>query len=96
MHKVFSHFELIFWVVAMLALALAKPAEQHYTLCPLANMGISLCPGCGLGRGVNQLFHGNFRSAVQQHWFALPALLIIAYRIIQLSCQFILSLKPIN
>lgn len=93
--KVFP-LELLFWLIAMLALARANPAEHHYTLCPLSNLGFSWCPGCGLGRGISQVLHGNFFAAFHQHWLALPALGIIAYRIIQLSRQFILSLKPIN
>ena len=96
MLKRFPPLELIFWLTALVALALAEVGVAHFKLCPLANLGWDWCPGCGLGRGITQVFHGNFSAAFRQHWLALPALVIIACRIIELSRQFILSLKPIN
>jgi hypothetical protein len=80
--------ELIFWITALVLLALAKPElhgdEHHFTLCPLANMGIDWCPGCGIGRALTQLFHGNVAESIKLHWFGIPALLIIIYRIVVL------------
>lgn len=96
MIKAIPPFELIFWILALLLLATAKPGEQHYSICPLANLGWNWCPGCGLGRSIVHLLHGNFSQSLRQHWLAIPALAIIAYRTIQLSRQFILSLKTIN
>ncbi|MBB5437128.1 hypothetical protein HDC92_000796 [Pedobacter sp. AK017] len=78
-------FELIFWIGAMILLATANPDKhgdaQHFTLCPLANMGFSWCPGCGIGRSITQVFHGNFTESFAHHWFGVPALLIICWRI---------------
>ena len=88
--------ELSFWITALVLLALAEPGSHHYTLCPLANLGITWCPGCGLGRSITYLFHGYFIQSWQQHWFALPALAILSFRVFQLSRQFLLSLKPIK
>lgn len=85
--------ELIFWISALILLALAQPGGAHFTLCPLANLGIEWCPGCGLGRSITYLFHGNFKQSWHLHWLAIPALGILAYRIFQLSRQFILSLN---
>lgn len=77
--------ELILWITAILLLAVADPAdhipENHFTLCPLANLGLSWCPGCGLGRALIQLLHGNVSESIHFHWLGIPALLIIAYRI---------------
>ncbi len=81
--------ELTFWMTALVLLAAAKPADhhygQHFTFCPLANLGLSWCPGCGLGRAVTQLLHGNIRESLHYHWLGIPALLIISYRVVTLG-----------
>ena len=80
--------ELVFWITALILLASATPSPDgthaHFTLCPLANLGLDWCPGCGLGRSLTQLFHGNIRESVKLHWFGIPALLIIFSRILTL------------
>jgi len=77
--------ELIFWVAALLCLALANPSPQsHFTLCPLKLMGITWCPGCGLGHSMIYLFHGQIMASLHAHWLGIPATGIIFYRITQL------------
>lgn len=77
--------ELLFWVSALLGLAFAEPEihghVHHFTLCPLANMGIEWCPGCGLGRSITQLLNGNIEASLAHHWFGIPAVLIILFRV---------------
>ncbi|WP_316807454.1 DUF2752 domain-containing protein [Pedobacter agri] len=74
--------ELVFWATALVLLATANSHEHHFTLCPLANLGYEgWCPGCGLGRSISHIFHGEFGESFSQHWFGFPALLIILYRI---------------
>lgn len=88
--KTLSHIplELCFWVLALILLATAVPVEpghvHHFTLCPLANMGFDWCPGCGIGRSITQLFHGNVGASLEHHWFGIPALVIIVWRIVEL------------
>jgi len=81
--------ELIFWITALALLALAEPADprqhSHFTLCPLANLGWTWCPGCGLGRSLTQLFHGHVAESLKEHWFGIPALMILGYRIFSLG-----------
>jgi hypothetical protein len=81
--------ELIIWITALILLGTAGPQVynegHHFTLCPLAHLGISWCPGCGLGRAIILLFHGNLQGSFHQHWFGIPAVLIIGYRIIILG-----------
>lgn len=83
--------ELLFWVTALIMLAFAEPElhgqAHHFTICPLANLGISWCPGCGIGRSVTQLLHGNFTESFAHHWFGVPALIIISARIWSLGRQ---------
>jgi len=77
-------FELLFWIMALILLGAAKPGEHHFSLCPLANWNI-WCPGCGLGRAISAIFHGELRESIALHWFGIPALLLIVYRMGQLS-----------
>ncbi|MEO6149064.1 MAG: DUF2752 domain-containing protein [Mucilaginibacter sp.] len=80
-----KNFELIFWVAALIALAVTNPAvETHFSLCPLKMAGISWCPGCGLGHAISWLFRGDIKHSFQAHWLGIPALLIIAWRIYSL------------
>jgi hypothetical protein len=96
MNKTRFPLELSFWVFSLLILALTEPNGVHYSSCPIAKLGWTWCPGCGLGRSIIHLMHGNLSQSLRQHWLAIPALAIISYRIIQLSHQFILSLKTIK
>jgi hypothetical protein len=81
--------ELIFWIIGLGLLASASPADHqvkdHFTFCPLSNLGIGWCPGCGIGRSITHLFHGDFEASWQQHWFGFPALIILSYRILTLA-----------
>jgi len=89
-----QHFELIFWVAAMIALAVGNPREaSHFTLCPLKLMGINWCPGCGLGHSISFLFHGDIKSSFHAHWFGIPALIIIFNRILFLFKPFYIFKK---
>ena len=77
--------ELVFWIIALVLLAMANPHAHHFSLCPLANLGIDWCPGCGLGRSISALFHGEIGNSLDFHWFGIPALLVIVFRIITLG-----------
>jgi hypothetical protein len=84
----FGYFELVFWVAALVSLALADPAgPAHFSLCPLKAMGITWCPGCGLGHSISWLFRGDIHNSFHAHWLGIPALIIILYRIYTLSVQ---------
>jgi len=87
--KFFSrYFELVFWVAALISLAFSNPAgPAHFSLCPLKALGITWCPGCGLGHSIAWLFHGNIPNSWHAHWFGIPALGIILYRIYSLTAQ---------
>jgi len=100
--KILKHlpFELIVWIAALVLLGLADVhdhgSEPHFTLCPLANMGFSWCPGCGVGRSIAHLLQGNFGASLEQHWFGIPALLIICSRIIVLIKKNFITLKELS
>jgi hypothetical protein len=86
----FKYFELTFWIAALIALAICDPLQSsHFTLCPFKHLGITWCPGCGIGHAIAFLFHGDVSRSVDAHWFGIPALGIIAWRIIVLSLNII-------
>ena len=90
--------ELFFWSLALVLLATSASSVHHFTLCPLANLGFDWCPGCGLGRSITALFHGDVATSFKLHWFGIPALGLILHRIYQLSKQLfyhILNYKEI-
>jgi hypothetical protein len=77
-----KYFELVFWVAALMALAISNPsAATHFTLCPLKLMGLTWCPGCGLGHSIAYLLHGDIKNSFHAHWLGIPALIIIGHRV---------------
>jgi hypothetical protein len=81
--KIFNrYFELTFWIVALTCLAFTNPAgEGHFSLCPLKMLGITWCPGCGLGHAISYLFRGDIKSSFHAHWLGIPVLAVLLYRI---------------
>jgi hypothetical protein len=76
--------------MALIALGVSHPTQAaHFTLCPLKLMGITWCPGCGLGHSIAFLLHGDLRKSFHAHWLGGPALIIILYRVCDLIRQSI-------
>jgi len=76
-----SHLEAYFWLIALVSLALSSPDKAtHYTLCIFKNLGFDFCPGCGLGRSITFLFHGQLIESWQSHPLALFAIGMLVYR----------------
>ena len=87
-----KYFELLFWVAALVALAFTDPSgPAHFSLCPLKAMGITWCPGCGLGHSIAFFMHGDIRNSFHAHWLGIPAFFIILYRIYDLVRQRVLD-----
>jgi hypothetical protein len=92
-----KYFELVFWVSALISLAFTNPAAAgHFSLCPLKTMGITWCPGCGLGHAISWLLHGDVRNSLQAHWLGIPALAVILYRIYGLITQRVADNKSFS
>ena len=78
-------FESIVWISGLVYLAFFSPITQsHFTICPLANMGVDFCPGCGLGHSITLIFHGYFAESFNTHPLGFFAAAIIFYRIFTL------------
>jgi hypothetical protein len=81
----FVGLEATVWTIGLVFLILIhNPAETHFTICPLANLGIDFCPGCGLGNSISYLFRGDFTSSIHSHPLGIFAIIIITFRIISI------------
>ncbi|NMM48868.1 DUF2752 domain-containing protein [Marinigracilibium pacificum] len=85
--------ELFFWVGALTFLYFITPENTHFTLCPLALLDFSFCPGCGLGESIHYLMHGEIGKSFSTHLLAIPAVLILLNRIFNLSNPLIICIK---
>jgi hypothetical protein len=73
--------ELITWVACILAILTINPYSDSFSLCPLDNLGLTWCPGCGLGRAMNLLARGEFLASWEMHPLASLAYAVIFHRI---------------
>jgi len=77
--------ESLFWLSAFLYLAVINPYEpRHLSFCLFSLVGIENCPGCGLGKSISMIFHGDFIGSFNSHPLGIPALILITRRIFQL------------
>lgn len=76
--------EALIWLSALIFLAVSNPAGHHYTLCPLDNLGITYCPGCGLGRSVGYFFRADIESSVLSHPLGIPAIILLIFRSVKI------------
>ena len=74
--------ELFFWVGSLIAILMLEPnTANHMSLCPLSQLGFDWCPGCGLGRSMNLLAHGEFSDSWSMHPLGMLAYVVIFHRI---------------
>jgi hypothetical protein len=69
------------WLAALAALALMDPSSGNgISICPLHNLGITWCPGCGLGRSVSLFLRGDIPGSFRAHILGMPAAAILVCR----------------
>lgn len=74
--------EVVCWAFALATLAVIDVSGgSHFTICPLALMGFDWCPGCGLGRSISLLFHGEIEKSIIMHPFGIFAVIVLFFRI---------------
>ncbi len=77
--------EAVLWLAGIGALGLMQPEGKHlFSLCPWSWLGLSICPGCGLGHAISFLLHGQWQASWQAHPLGLPALVLLVWRSISL------------
>ena len=69
-------------------------ASGMYPICPFHALTGLYCPGCGTGRAMHQLLHGNLLAAMRLNSFAVIMLPPIAYWLVSSGLQFI-GRKPL-
>lgn len=81
--------EALIWLTGLLLLFFLDPDAGHVTVCPFKNAGIDICPGCGLGRSVSLLLNGKISASFETHPLGIFAVIVLSFRIINLTKQFI-------
>ena len=77
--------EAVIWIAGFIYLASINPyGQNHFNLCPFNAVGIDFCPGCGIGKSISLIFHGDFHSSIIKHPLGIFAIIVLAARIIQL------------
>ena len=81
--------EAVMWIIALAYLITINPySSDHFSFCMFHNLGITFCPGCGLGRSISMIFHGDFTGSFHTHPLGFFALMVLLYRIINLTTGF--------
>lgn len=76
------------WLGGLALLGLfGATAETHFSVCPLALVGLEFCPGCGLGRSIALLLNGELTGSLEAHWLGIPATAILIGRSFSLGIR---------
>jgi len=78
-----KYYEAIIWTTALVLLFFMNTFENGTSLCILKNLGVSWCPGCGLGHSVHHALHLNFSASLEEHVLGIPATIILIYQSIK-------------
>lgn len=74
--------ESLFWLIAFIYLSIIDPyTPKHLDMCLFSLVGIDNCPGCGLGKSISMIFHGDFIGSFHSHILGIPAIILIVKRI---------------
>ena len=83
-------FESLIWAAGLLILAISNPdGGMHFSICPLYNLGFDFCPGCGLGKSISLLFHGELTRSFAAHPLGIFAVIVLSYRIFHLTKNYL-------
>jgi hypothetical protein len=86
--------EAVLWLSGLIFLMFVNPyQQQQLSLCPFHNLGISFCPGCGLGRSISFLYHGDLLHSIKAHPLGIIAVILITTRIIKLTRKMYLNIQ---
>jgi hypothetical protein len=78
--------EALLWTAGLVYLVTINPYQvQKFTFCPFHNLGIGFCPGCGLGRSIAFLLHGDLVHSLITHPLGIIAFILITLRIVKLT-----------
>lgn len=83
------HIEWIAFFLGLLLMASMNPYETGETFCLLERLGVSFCPGKGLGHSIAFLFRGEFTQALQANMLGPAAVIILTFRIMSIWKVFL-------
>ena len=81
--KASKHFEVTAWITGIILLFLLN-TESDRTLCFFRFIGLTHCPGCGIGHAIHDALHLQLSTSFAHHPLGIPAVIIIFIRIKQL------------
>ncbi|HMX59564.1 MAG: DUF2752 domain-containing protein [Chitinophagales bacterium] len=86
MHRIKKYFslELCFWIITLLYLYFIDTTAPHLSFCIFKLFDVTACNGCGIGKSIALLIHGEYKQSISTHWLGTFALAMIVYRIVQL------------
>ncbi|MBU2651479.1 MAG: DUF2752 domain-containing protein [Bacteroidetes bacterium] len=87
-HFLRHNLEAFVWIIALFSLAMTDPGCDHFSLCPLKNLGFEYCPGCGLGHSISWFFRGELLRSFEAHPLGVPAIVILLYRIVNIFYKY--------
>ena len=79
--QVKNNIEPLFWIAGLIFLALQNPNSIYASMCLSDIIGITNCPGCGLGTSISYLFDGQIIQSIQTHFLGIPVVIAIIFRI---------------
>ncbi|MCD2425261.1 DUF2752 domain-containing protein [Niabella pedocola] len=74
--------ETITWSAVLILLFFMNTASS-FSLCPFRALGISWCPGCGIGHAMHHTLHLHFGTAWQEHKLGIPATAVLIWQTIK-------------
>lgn len=80
-----SHFELLFWIGALIGLYFLTENKTAVSLCPFSLLGLGHCPGCGIGHAIHYALYLQLSVSFHHHPLGIFAVMIIFIRIKQLT-----------
>jgi len=93
----FTGIEPIVWSFAFVFFAIHNPYTQsEFSICPLKILGFHYCPGCGLGRSISFLLHGDPVESFRTHVLGIPATITLLIRTLTLLGKSIKRNRQLN
>lgn len=92
-----KHFEWMALTLGLVLMAAMNPyVDNGASWCLFDQLGITLCPGEGLGHSIAYFVRGDFSHAMQANVMGPVAILIITGRVFYLLHTIYLKKHPIN
>lgn len=76
-----THFEWMAFLLGLILMASMSPTDTGLSFCLFERVGVSFCPGEGLGHSIAYLFRGEFNEALQANLMGPVAVVILSLRI---------------